>query len=71
MLNLDSAVVRGLSELRNRDFQIIEVSEQEFIQSMKCLGKNESEICIHLIALKNNTQMIVNDGFRIVLKNTN
>lgn len=69
MLHNDASVLQGLAELRNKTPNVIEVTENEFVSSMRKNGVPDWKIEVHLLALRAGTQMSVSNGNRVSLRN--
>ena len=65
---LSAAVLQGLNDLRNKNPEIVEVTKEELIASMKKQGSADWEIAMILNFLGNGAQLGGSNGKRIVLK---
>jgi len=63
-----AAVLQGLNDLRNKNPKVVEVTEEEFVASMKKQGKADWEINMTLNFLGQGAALGGPNGERIFLK---
>lgn len=72
MLGLSNAALyAALAEMKNPNYEIIELTKEQFIQGAKLGGWDQFDIDISVKFLEAGTQLDAGNGKRIVLKQSN